>query len=299
MVRNGEIAMNRSKVGNTIYDIVVNIFVTFILIITLYPFVYVISMSISDPMAVVRGDILLFPVGFDLSAYKTIFSNKDIWRYYYNTIWYTGVGTSFNVVFTVLMAYPLSKKHFFAKNFFTIVIIITMFFSGGLIPSYILVVKLGLYNTRWALIFPVLMSAWNVIISRTFFSSLPEELFESARIEGASEFKVLIKIVIPLSKPILAVLTLFYGVAHWNSFFSAMLYLPNADLHPIQIYLRRILLQSSQEMASDSGLALGGALSMMQVKYALIVVAIFPIVVLYPFLQKYFVKGVMIGALKG
>ena len=291
--------MKRGSIGDTTYDIIVYIFVTFILIITLYPFIYVISMSISDQMAVVRGDVMLLPIGFDISAYKTIFSNDDIWRYYYNTVWYTVVGTTFNVIFTVLMAYPLSKKQFFAKNFFTIVIIITMFFGGGLIPLYIVVVKLGLYNTRWALILPGLASAWNIIIARTFFSSLPEELFECARIEGASELNVLSRIVIPLSKPILAVLTLFYGVAHWNSFFFAMLFLTDADLHPIQIYLRRILLQSSQEMASDSGLALGGSLSMLQVKYALIVVAIFPIVILYPFLQKYFVKGVMIGALKG
>ncbi len=284
-----------------IYDFIVYTVVTVVIIITLYPFLYVLSMSISNSQAVVRGEVLVFPVGFSLNAYAVVFSNRDIWINYYNTLWYTVVGTTLNVFFTVLFAYPLSKKRFFARNFFMIMMVITMFFSGGLIPSYILVVKLGLYAKRMAVIIPSLILAWNVIISRTFFQTLPEDLFENARIEGASESQILSKIVIPLSKPIIAVLVLFYGINHWNSFFPALLFLPDPKLHPIQIYLRRVLIQSSPEAIAkyNSGPMAEGLLTLLQVKYAVIIVAILPILTLYPFLQKYFVKGVMIGALKG
>jgi putative aldouronate transport system permease protein len=287
------------KSSDRLYDAIVYVVVTFVLVVTLYPFVYVLSMSVSDPQAVVKGQVFLFPVGLDFSSYSVVFADKEIVSHYYNTIWYTVVGTFLNVLFTVVMAYPLSKKKFFARNFFTLVIVITMFFSGGLIPTYILIVKLGLYGTRWSIVLPPLIAVWNVIICRTFFQSLPEELFENARLEGASEGKILWKIVIPLSQPIIAVLTLFYGIGRWNEFFSALIFLPDSKLHPIQIYLRRILIQASPEVLQNSELVGQGVLTMLQIKYAVIIVTILPIVMLYPFLQKYFVKGVMIGALKG
>ena len=297
----GRKRLGKKKLGDLVFDVVVYGIGVFALIITLYPFLYVFSASISGGTAVLRGDVWLFPKGFSLNSYRIVFDDRTIWRSYYNTLWYTGVGTAMNVLFTVMAAYPLSKKRFFLRNFFTLVFIFTMYFSGGMIPTFILVVRLGLYGTRWAIVFPTLIATWNLIICRTFFQSLPEDLFECARIEGCSEWRMIWKIVLPLSTPIIAVLTLFYGVAHWNSWFPATLYLPKTELHPIQVYLRRVLIQQSSEQIEQMNVELVGeaVLSMMQIKYAVIIVAITPILALYPFLQRYFVKGVMIGSLKG
>ena len=217
---------------------------------------------------------------------------------YYNTLWYTVVGTVFNVVFGVMAAYPLSKRSYFLRKPLTFIYIFTMFFAGGMIPLFILVVRLGLFDSRWAMVLPTLIGTWDVIIARTFFQSLPEELFENARLEGCGEGRILLRIVVPLSKPIIAVLTLFNAVAHWNEFFPALLYLSDRDLHPIQIYLRRILIQASPEMMIEAEEA-EDILSFLKIKYAVIVITILPIITLYPFLQRYFVKGVMIGSLKG
>lgn len=287
-------------VPDRIFDVFIFLSVTFVVIFTLYPIVYVFSMSISNPNAAIRGDIVLWPVGFSLKAYDVVFANKDMWVYYFNTVWYTAVGTVFNVIVTVIAGYPLSKERFFARKFFMVMIIITMFFRGGLIPSYLVVTGLGLYNSRWAIVLPALTAAWYIIVSRTFFQTLPEDLFESARIDGASEFRILLQFAIPLSKPILATLALFYGVGHWNSYFPALLYLGNSKLHPVQIYLRRVVIQSSPELMQkfDMSTIGSGILAMLQVKYAVIVVTILPIILLYPFLQKYFVKGMLIGSLK-
>ena len=249
-----------------------------------------------------RDEVWLFPKGLEIDAYRTVLKDDRIWRSYYNTIWYTAVGTLFNLVFTVMAAYPLSKRKFFARNFFMVAIIVTFLFQGGIIPTFIIVARLGLYGSRWAMVFPALISVYYLIICRTFFQQLPEDLFESARLEGAEEWRIVWKIVLPLSQPIVAVLALFYGIQHWNSFFPALLYLPDADLHPIQIYLRRVVVMSRLETLlqhADTGDFEEGVLAMLKVKYAVIVVAIAPIVTLYPFLQRYFVKGVMIGALKG
>jgi putative aldouronate transport system permease protein len=295
-------AAGQRGVNDRLYDAIVYAIGTFALVITLYPFVYVLSASISSARAVLRGEVILFPKGFSLNSYRIVFADKTIWRSYYNTIWYTVVGTALNVVFTIMAAYPLSKKKFFLRGFFMVVFIFTMYFGGGMIPTFVLMVRLGLYGTRWAIVVPSLISTWNLIVCRTFFQSLPEELFECARIEGSSEWRVIWKIVIPLSTPIVAVLALFYGVAHWNSWFPATLYLPKTELHPIQVYLRRVLIQQSSEQVEHlGGVELVGEAvkSMMQIKYAVIIVAITPILVLYPFLQRYFVKGVMIGSLKG
>lgn len=284
-----------------VFDFVVYFGVLFAAIVTLYPFVYVLSMSISDPGAVLRKEVFLWPKGFSLQAYETVFKDETIWRSYYNTVWYTVVGTFLNLVFTIMAAYPLSKRNFSARGFFTFLFVFTMFFTGGLIPQFVLVVKLGLYNSRWAMVIPPLIATYNLIICRTFFQTLPDELFDCARIEGAGEWRIIWKIVLPLSTPIVAVLALFYGIFHWNSFFSALLYLPKQRLQPIQLYLRRVLIQASPEAVQqfETGEAGRGIMAMLQIKYAVMIVAIFPITVLYPFLQKYFVKGVMIGALKG
>ena len=293
--------VSHRSVGDRFFNLFVYGGVSFALIICLYPFLYVLSSSVSNSQAVVRGEVWFWPKGFSLYAYKVVFSDDVIWRSYYNTVWYTLVGTSFNLVCTILAAYPLSKKQFFARNFFMIMFVLTMFFYGGMIPTFLVVVKTGLYNSRWAMVVPTLIGTWNLIIARTFFQSLPEELFENARMEGAGEFRIIWSIVLPLSTPIVAVMALFYGISHWNSFFPALLYLPNSKLHPIQIYLRRVLIMSSLDTLAqhDTGEAAEGFLSLLKIKFAVIIVAILPIVTLYPFLQKYFVKGVMIGALKG
>ena len=289
----------------TIEDVVVDAFVytgvALAFVITLYPFVFVLSMSISDPVAVVRREIFLLPKGFSLAAYRTVLNDPVVLRSYYNTIWYTGVGTALNLVFTVMAAYPLSKRNFSARRVLMFLFVFTMFFSGGLIPLFVLVVKLGLYATRWAIVIPTLIATFNLIICRTFFQTLPEDLFECARIEGAGEWRIVWKIVVPLSRPIIAVLVLFYGVNHWNSFFPALLYLPKAELQPIQIYLRRVLIQASPEAVQqfETGEQGEGVMAMVQIKFAVMIVAVLPILLLYPFLQRYFVKGVLIGALKG
>ena len=288
-------------VEDVVVDAVVYAGVALAFVVTLYPFAYVLSMSISDPVAVVRREVFLLPKGFSLDAYRTVLNDPIVLRSYYNTIWYTGVGTALSLVFTVMAAYPLSKRSFSARRVLMFLFVLTMFFSGGLIPLFVLVVKLGLYGTRWSIVLPPLIATFNLIICRTFFQTLPEDLFECARIEGAGEWRIVWKIVLPLSKPIVAVLVLFYGVNHWNSFFPALLYLPSADLHPIQLYLRRVLIQASPEAVQqfETGEAGEGVMAMVQIKFAVMIVAVLPILLLYPFLQKYFVKGMLIGALKG
>jgi putative aldouronate transport system permease protein len=268
--------------------------------VTLYPVINVFSISLSHPNEVARG-ITWLPRHLDLSAYEFILDHPMIGVGYRNSLIYVTIGTTINLVMTCLCAYPLSKKGLVGRKFVMLLIVFTMFFSGGLIPLFVLVVKLGLYGTRWAIVIPTLIATFNLIICRTFFQTLPEDLFESARIEGAGEWRIVWKIVLPLSKPIVAVLVLFYGIAHWNSFFPALLYLPKADLQPIQIYLRRVLIQASPEAVQqfETGEAGEGIMAMVQIKFAVMIVAMLPILLLYPFLQKYFVKGVLIGALKG
>lgn len=294
-------AGRRRTAEDVVFSLVIAIVVTLVFVVTLYPFIYVLSMSISDPSAVLRNEVFLWPKGFSLQSYRTVLNDATIWRSYYNTIWYTAVGTFLNLIFTTMAAYPLSKKAFRARGFFTVLIVFTMFFSGGLIPFFILVVKLGIYATRLAIVIPGIIGTFNMIICRTFFQTLPEELFECARIEGSGEWRIVWSIVLPLSTPIVAVLALFYGVGHWNSWFPALLYLPDARLHPIQLYLRRVLIQASLEVIQqhETGEQGRGVQAMLQIKYAVMIVAVLPITLMYPFLQKYFVKGVMIGALKG
>ncbi len=209
----------RRTAGDRGFDLVAHAIVVAAFVVTLYPFLYVISMSLSETGAVLRDEVWLFPKGLEIDAYLTVLRDDRIWRSYYNTIWYTAVGTLFNLVFTVMAAYPLSKRKFFARNFFMVAIVVTFLFQGGIIPTFIIVARLGLYGSRWALVFPALISVYYLVICRTFFQQLPEDLFESARLEGAEEWRIVWKIVLPLSQPIVAVLALFYGIQHWNSFF--------------------------------------------------------------------------------
>ncbi len=287
---------------DAIFMLINNAILLFIFLAVLYPLVYVFSASFSDPNAVAAGQVWLWPVKITPKAYVRIFEFSRIWTGYANSIFYATVGTFVNVVMTILAAYPLSRKDLFGKNFLLFLFVFSMMFSGGLIPLYITVKQLGLYDTRWALIIPQALSVWNMIIAITYFrTSLPQELLEAAQLDGCNDFQYLWNIVLPLSSPIIAVLSLFYAVGHWNQFFFALIFLANKDLFPLQLILRDILiantidpnlLEDAKTMAAKAGLR-------DLLKFALIIVASGPVLLIYPFVQKYFVKGLMIGAVKG
>jgi putative aldouronate transport system permease protein len=287
---------------NTSFYVLVYGFVAIAILVTLYPFLYVLSVSFSSVEAINTRLITVFPVDPTLSGYRMVFGFPDIWRSYYNTIWYTGVGTALNIVATCLAAYPLSRARFFLRRQLNFFIAFTMYFSGGLIPFYIVVTKLGLYNTRWVMVLPLLVSTYNVMICRSAFEGISTEMFESASIDGASDITMLFRIAMPLIKPTLAVLTLYYAVAHWNNFFGALLFLGSQNLQPLQIFLRRVLIMASPEVLQKMGgdaVAKSLAVSSLQIRYVTIVVSIIPIILMYPFVQRYFVKGIMLGAVKG
>ncbi|MFK7692223.1 carbohydrate ABC transporter permease [Paenibacillus sp. HJGM_3] len=271
------------------------------IVVTLYPFIYVIMSSLSDSRLLLsHTGILLWPEGFTWGAYKLVFLNPNILRGYANTLFVVTVGTSINLFLTCLGAYVLSRRGVPWTNKLMLLIVFTMFFSGGMIPSYLLVNNwLHLGNSLLALIIPGAISTWNLIILRTSFASIPDSLFESAKIDGAHDFTILARIVVPLSLPVLAVMTLFYGVHHWNAWFSSMLYLRDRSLFPLQLILREILIQNSTEYMTSHSSA--GEIETVgeSIKYATIMVATLPILFIYPFLQRYFVKGVMIGSIKG
>ncbi len=286
----------RQSFGTLIAASCNNLLLLALCIVTLYPFLHVAAVSFSDGVAVSQGRVTFFPIGWDLDAYKAVFRHPDIWLSYRNTILYTVLGTLINVVITALAAYPLSKSWLFGRKFFTLAILFTMLFSGGLIPNYLLVKALGMTNTMWALLIPGAISTYNLLIMMSFFRGIPQELEDSATIDGCSEIGVLYKIVLPLSKPIMAAMTLFYAVGHWNSWFSALIYLSDKELYPLQLVLRNIVISGQLAFANDTEDIPPIAES---VKYATIMVATVPILLVYPLLQKHFVKGVLIGSLKG
>ena len=281
------------------------VFIAFVIV--FYPLVYILSASISDPKLVGSGEMWLFPKGITFDGYKRVFENANIWIGYGNTILYTVVGTTINLLVTLPAAYALSRKDFVGRNFFMGMFMVTMFFGGGLVPTYLLVKELGMINTMWAIVIPSAASIWNIIVSRTFFqSAIPKELQEAAQIDGCTNMRLFIRIILPLSMPIIAVMALFYGVGNWNSYFSALIYLNDADKYPLQLVLRQILVL--QEMSAQGGgmIDTSTAAAMNSkaeiaalVQYAVIIVATVPIIAIYPFLQRYFVQGVMIGSVKG
>ncbi|RTE11360.1 carbohydrate ABC transporter permease [Paenibacillus whitsoniae] len=293
--------MVKSWSDRSFYVLIYSVVVIAILV-TLYPFIYVVSISMSSVEAIDKQMVTLLPVDLNFDGYKMVLGYGELWRSYYNTIWYTVVGTIFNLVATCLAAYPLSRKQFFLRRKLNFYIAFTMYFSGGLIPLYMIITELGLYNTRWAMILPVLVSTFNVMILRSAFENIPNEIFESATMDGARDFTLLFRIAVPLTKPTLAVLTLYYAVSHWNDFFNALLYLGKTDLQPLQIFLRRVLIMASPEIMQKMGgetAAKALAVSTLQVRYVSIVVSILPIIAVYPFIQKYFVRGITLGAVKG
>jgi putative aldouronate transport system permease protein len=268
--------------------------------ITLYPLLYVLFASLSNPTELAQSRGPLFgPAGFSIDAYKKVFQNPSISTGYRNTLFYVGVGTLINMVMTCLVAYALSRKNVLWKTPILLMIIFTLFFSGGLIPTYLLVGKtLNWVDTPWALIIPGAISTWNLLVLKTAFEAVPVALEEAARIDGANDFTILWRVIIPLSLPALAVIVLFYAVGHWNAYFQALIYLRNRDLFPLQLVLREILLANSTD-SMTTGVSSGDVEPVGEtIKYATIVVATLPILALYPFLQRYFVKGVLIGGVK-
>lgn len=287
-------------------DIVIDTFVyallAIITVVVAYPLIYVISASLSNPAEVINGNVMLLPKGITIEGYMRVFKDEAILTGYRNTILYTVIGTFVNIIVTIITAYPLSRKDFVGRNVIMLILTFTMFFGGGLIPTYLVIKTLGLIDNFWVMILPGVISVYNVIIARTFFqSSIPIELQEAAMIDGCSNFKILRLIVIPLAKPIIAVLVLYYGVAHWNAFFTALIYLSDKDKFPLQLILREILLQNQMTDMLDLGSSSVAEQQMWGegIKYAIIIVSSLPVILIYPLIQRYFVKGVMIGALKG
>jgi multiple sugar transport system permease protein/putative aldouronate transport system permease protein len=283
-----------------LFDLVNDGLLMLAVLIVLYPLIYIVSSAFSSPDAVAKGKVVLFPVDFSLRGFEEVFSHKAIVTGFANSIFYTIVGTSVNLVMTVAAAYPLSRKNLPGRRILLFLFTFTMLFNGGLIPSYLLTSQLGLINKRAVMIIPLALNVFNVIICRTFFeTTIPDELVEAAQLDGFSQTRFIIQIVVPLSKAIIAVLALYYGLGHWNSYFQAFLYITEKSKFPLQIVLRDILiLNQVNEIIADPLLyqAKRGMADLL--KYALIVVASVPFMIAYPFVAKHFVKGVMIGAVK-
>lgn len=282
------------------FDLVVYILLALVSIVMIYPFLNVLAIAMSDYSGYLENPMMIFPKNFTLEAVKEVFRNPLVLSGYGNTIFITLVGTLLDLVLLTLVAYPLSRNGFRGKKVFMSLIIFTMLFNGGLIPNFYLIRSLHLLDTRWALIFPRLLSAFNIILLINFFQSLPVSLLEAAKLDGAGEWKVLYQIVLPLSKPIMATLALFVAVGYWNSFFEAIMYIRATDRWTLQLVLREIVMSSNTQMLQTGGnLAELGKTTSESLKYATLIVAIVPIMCVYPFLQKYFTQGVMVGAVKG
>lgn len=285
------------------FDIVVYGISILLVVVVMYPLILVVSSSISDPVAVAAGEVVLLPKGFTLAGYKRVFQDQNIITGYANTVFYTVIGTFINLVVTVPAGYVMTKTEAPSVKGVMMIFLFTMYFSGGLIPSFLLVKSLGLYNTRWVLLILGAFNVYNCIICRSFFAGLPKELEEAAFIDGSSYMGTFFKVVLPLSKALLGVMVLYFAVGHWNSYFNAMIYTYDNEIQPLQLFLRRILIQeqSSAEMMGGGGDEFAAQQQYIAalIKYAVIVVSSLPLMVIYPFLQKYFEKGVLIGSVKG
>lgn len=282
-------------------SIVIGTLLTLFCVVIIYPLYYMFIVSISSGNAVIRGEVKLLPMSPNVKSYLAIFKDKYILRSYLNTLLYTSTGTLVNVSMSALCAYPLSRRYFYGRNLFTVIIIFTMLFDAGIVSNFLVVQRLGLINSIWAIILPPAISVYNMIIIRTFFQNLPEEMYESAYIDGADDFTTFFRIVLPLSKPVLATMVLFYAVAHWNSFLPALLYLDDRLRYPMQLIMRNIVINNELSSLKQSIASVSGDMTVIgtNIKYAVIFITVAPILVVYPFVQKHFAKGVMIGALKG
>lgn len=292
-----------------IFEVIVLVVLAIILIVEFYPLYFVVIASISDPKLVATNAISLYPKDITFEGYKIVMENKDIWTGFLNSFLYTVVGTIFNLFFTLTTAFCMARQpEFKGKGFIMGLFVFTMYFGGGLIPYYLLINEMGMINTFWVMVIPGALSVYNMIIARTYFtSSIPQSLYESARIDGAHDLQMFIKVTLPLAKPIIAVLSLFFIVGHWNTYFDAMLFLTDSDKYPLQLVLRNILiLNQSLSTMSFSNMTAEEILDLVRrqelaesIKYAVIIISSLPMLVIYPFVQKYFVSGIMIGAIKG
>ena len=291
----------RDSFSDRVFLFIVYFFLVLVLLAVLYPVIYIVSASFSDPNAVTAGKVWLYPVNFSLRGYQVTFQNPQIVTGYLNSLFYTVVGTFISVVLTVFVAYPLSRRDLYGSNFLMFLITFTLIFSGGLIPTYLVVKQLGMIDTRWALLIPQAVAAFQVIIARTFFrATIPEELVEAAELDGCNDLQFLWAVVLPLSKPIIAVLALIYAVSQWNGYFDALIYLKSSDLQPLQIVLRNILILNTTASGSMDAAAMAQRRQLADLlKYCLVVVGSVPVMLIYPFVQRYFVKGILIGSIKG
>ncbi|WP_018755526.1 carbohydrate ABC transporter permease [Paenibacillus terrigena] len=289
----------KEPMGDRVFLSVVYVILAIVVLAMLYPFVYVVSVSISDPAEVIAGKVAFFPKGFDLGAFKTMINHPIFFTAYKNTIVYTALGTFFTLFFTAITAYPLSKEKFQMRSFLSKVYLITMFFGGGMIPTYLAYKSLHILDTIWVMVLPGALSAWNIILMRSFFRNIPESLSESAYIDGATDPQILVKIILPLSKPILATIGLFTAVGIWNGYFNALLYLNDTEKYPLQMILRSILVAATFNPSEKDAYAQLNHSATESLKMASIVITTLPIMCIYPFIQKYFVKGLMVGSIKG
>src|SRR5699024_3339053 len=294
----------RFSLSDKAFNVLNTIAVYIIVLFVLYPLIFVVSASISKPDAVSTGKMWLWPVEIIFQGFQRVFQNGDIWRGYANTIFYTILGSSLHLAILLPCAYALSRKEVMFKKIILWFILFTMLFNGGLIPTYLVVKSLGMLNTIWAIVIPGVVGAWSILVARTFFeSNVPDELVEASKIDGASDYGIFFRIVLPLSLPIIAVMALFHGVSLWNQYFGALIYLKDRSMYPLQLILREILVIN--EISTDVDDGAGATESLVEqvktaslVKYAVIIVSSLPLLILYPFLQKFFVKGVLIGSVK-
>lgn len=291
----------REPLGDRLFLACIYIFLTLVLILVLYPLIYIASSSISSPLAVSSGKVWLWPVDISFLGYEVALQNKQVLWGYGNSLFYTVFATVISVTLTVMLAYPLSRKTFWGRSALMMFITFTMLFSGGLIPTYLVVKKLGMIDTRWALLIPQAIWVWQVIIARTFFqSSIPDELVEASEMDGCSDLRFLWSVVLPLSKPIVAVLCLMYAVGQWNAYFDALIYLKSQGLFPLQLALRNILILNTGSSANIDAAELLRRQELADLmKYSLIMIASLPVLLIYPFVQGFFVKGMLIGSVKG
>ena len=306
MKRNENSILEARTRGDIIFDIFRNVFLIAIVFICIYPIYYAVVASFSDPNAVLGGKVYLWPVDFTLDSYRSVLDYKPIWTGYRNTLFYTSVGTVYNMFLLLPASYALSKKSLKGRNLFMFYFIFTMYFSGGTVPYYLVVRNLGLIDSPWAMIIPASFSVYNMIIVRTYFSSFPEALRESAKIDGAGEGRIFVQIVLPLSKPIIAVMVLYHAVDRWNQYFPALLFLNDTKYYPLQMVLRQVLMMNQSISANVNGMSTEALADLVRrqrlaetMKYALIIIANLPVLIAYPFVQKHFVKGIMIGSIKG
>lgn len=290
----------RKTAGDRIFQFINGLFLGLMALIILYPLYFIVIAAISDPDAVLAGKVVLYPVDITFSGFQKILERTDVWRGYGNTIIYTAITVVLSLIVTIPAGWALSRKKLLGKKFFMIYFIIPMFFGGGLIPFYNVMSKLRLVNTMWAVILPSILSVWNLFMTRTFFeSSIPDGLVEAATIDGAGEFRIFTSLVLPLAKAIMAVMALYYAVGQWNSYFNAMIFLQDETLYPLQLVLKEILIASESTTGGSGETILEQYRLANQIKYVSVIVSSAPVIMLYPFVQKYFAQGVMIGSLKG